>query len=168
MKFILENRIYSFPFLSGPNDAPFRIRYTESEGLILTSPDEVDEFLRGEPTGRKTIQWTDDLTLATGEDARKLWEVIRRVIVAEQLGMEVGPFLENVEAHDRAVEAARGLAIEEQRIRVESTEKRLEVIQGKTLAQIQQMESLERAVQESGRAGNRGGLFIVPPGGGTN
>lgn len=162
MKFKVGNKIYSFAFLQEPSD--FKLRYTETEGIVLCAPEEIDVLMHGEPTGEKTIVWNDTLTYATGEDAAKIWAALTRVLVSENMLLDVDNFLANVAGHDEAVAAARDLLVEEQRIRAEGAREKLEELRGLSVAQI-------RAMQRGPVRDERPPLLFMPPpsgGGGSN
>lgn len=159
MKFKIGDKIYNLSFLTANDNGDWRLRYTETEGLVLTSPEEIDVLERGEPTGIKTIQWVDALTYATGEDARLLWETIKRVMVSEGMLMDVDKFMQNVGAHDEAVDAAREAMIEEQRIKAAQTRETTAKVRGLSLWQIRAM--------NSGPDG-RGPMLVPPPVGGVS
>ena len=163
MKFKVGNKIYSMAFLGAQED--WCLRFTETEGIVLCTPEEIDMLRHGEPTGEKSVVWRDVLTYATGEDAKAIWTALTRVMVSENLVLDVDTFLGNVEAHDAAVEAARDLLIEEQRIRAESAREKVAELKGLSLAQI-------RAMQRGPVRDERSPLLFMPPpsggGGGVN
>jgi hypothetical protein len=135
MKFKIGNRIYNFAFLAEQED--FQLRYSATEGLVLSGPEEIDVLLHGESTGQKTIVWNDVLTYATGEDAAKLWDALTRVLVSEKVCLDVDDFLANIEAHDAAVTAGRLKAREIQRINAMLAAQEVTETAGLNLAQIQ-------------------------------
>jgi hypothetical protein len=136
MKFKVGNKIYNLAALLS-NDEEWRIRFTDAEGLVLTAPEEIDELNgHGDPTGTRVVVWNDVLTLATGEDARKLWAALTRVLVAEKVCLDVDEFLEHVEEHDLAVETGRNELRERQRIARLESEERLAETSGLSLAAI--------------------------------
>lgn len=118
MKFKIENKIYNLGFLSGPMDQEeWKLRYSDTEGLVLTTLNEHETYgAHGDVTG-KTVVWEDAYTVATGEDAKKLWNALHRVIVSENVCLDVDVFLANVDQHDAAIRTARELLLEEQRIK---------------------------------------------------
>lgn len=118
MKFKIGNRIYNLGFLLGMNDDEWQVRWTETEGLVLSTLEEVEVIgAYGAPTGSKTVVWSDAFTVATGPDAKAIWEAMGRVLEAEKLCLDVDEFMGHVEEHDGRVKAARELLREEQRIR---------------------------------------------------
>lgn len=118
MKFKIENKIYNLGFLNGPMDQEeWKLRYTEAEGLVLTTLNEHETYgAHGDVTG-KTVVWEDAYTVATGEDAKKLWNALHRVLMSENICLDVDVFMETMEQHDAAVSTTRKLLLEEQRIK---------------------------------------------------
>lgn len=163
MKFKVGDKIYSMAFLGAQED--WCLRFTEAEGIVLCAPEEIDVLRHGEPTGEKSIVWRDVLTYATGADAKAIWAALTRVMVSENLVLDVDVFLENVAGHDEAVSAARELLMEEQRIRAESARERVTELNGLNVAQI-------RAMQRGPVRDERPPLLFMPPpsggGGGSN
>ena len=156
MKFKVGNQIYNLATLMA-GDEEWRVRYTETEGLVVTAPEEIPMLgAHGDPTGEKTIVWRDVMTYATGEDARKLWDALTRVLVAEKVCLDVDEFLAHVEEHDSAVQAGRNELRERQRIARMEAEERLAETNGLSLGAI-------RAKQQRGWA-SPGQIVEMPTG----
>lgn len=161
MKFLVGNKIYSLGWLM-PGDEEWAVRYTPEEGLVMSAPSEIDVMnAHGDSTGEKTVVWRDLYTVATGEDGRKLWETLRRVLASEKLAVDADDFLAGAAEFDnrRALDA-RALA-EERRIQAEALEERLNDISGLSLAALRAKERGQNMIESAGP-------FSVGPGGRKN